>query len=150
MTIISFTDFAKRITGRQIGQAFSDEDRALAQASGLLIVYGASDDLIEMEGMFRDEAGVEDGDMVYVTDEGLVEKPECDCSHAEDWYAEAISVASEIEALWCPDDVDGNPSWAYRTDLPHATFTIVEGGELYCIGLVIDFMVRSSPCEQKD
>jgi len=40
-----------------------------------------------------------------------------------------------VDALWAKED---GYSWTYRTDIPHATFEIVEDGEPYCRGIVID------------
>ena len=41
--------------------------------------------------------------------------------------------ARKIKALWASE---GDYSWTYRTDIPHATFEIVEDGAPYCRGIV--------------
>jgi hypothetical protein len=42
-----------------------------------------------------------------------------------------------IEAIWCPNGEGNNgPSWAYKTEIPHAEFKIMEEGDVYCIGIV--------------
>ena len=38
----------------------------------------------------------------------------------------------KITAVW---DTDGY-SWIYQTDIPHATFEIVEDGAPYCRGII--------------
>lgn len=30
----------------------------------------------------------------------------------------------------------GCPCWTFETDIPHETFTIVEDGEIWCVGIV--------------
>jgi hypothetical protein len=37
-----------------------------------------------------------------------------------------------IDAVWC----EGEYSWTYKTNIPHATFDIWEDGEKYCKGIV--------------
>lgn len=39
-----------------------------------------------------------------------------------------------IEAIWSPDEIDA--SWLIKTDIPHATFDILEDGDLFCRGVV--------------
>jgi hypothetical protein len=34
--------------------------------------------------------------------------------------------------VWGKDDT----SWSYETDIPHATFDVLEDGEVYCRGIV--------------
>lgn len=105
---------------------FTDE----ARASGLVIVHGASDDLMEFDGAIEDELDACGGGLAYLDDEGILSNPcaEPDCPY----YAKAIKAAVKIEAVW---DVDGY-SWIYRTDIPHESFDIVEDGEKYCRGIV--------------
>ena len=31
---------------------------------------------------------------------------------------------------------EGGPCWTFETDIPHETFTIMEDGEPWCIGMV--------------
>lgn len=100
------------------------------KAAGLVAVFGASDDLVELEGAIGDELGAYGGSEIYLTRAGLV-KNDCDdenCPH----FQRAKERASVIEALW---SVDGF-SWKYRTKIPHAKFVINEDGEPYCEGIV--------------
>ncbi len=41
-----------------------------------------------------------------------------------------------INIIW--HDEEGGPCWTYETDIPHATFDIMEDGEKYCRGTVLD------------
>lgn len=109
-----------------------------AKAAGLLIVYGASDDLMEFEGAFSDEVGCHDGGTAYLDRKGVLDRSQIDDSDDDaitDFTLRKRS-ARAVEAVWCPGEP--NMSWAYRTDIPHATFDVMEDGEIYCRAIVID------------
>ena len=63
-------ELAEKLNGRQYGDSFEDvlED---AKQSGLVMVTGASDDLMEFAGAFRDEGGCFDGGRVYFDCDGV-------------------------------------------------------------------------------
>lgn len=105
-----------------------------AKAAGLVIVYGASDDLMEFRGAVRDELGCYGGGTGFVDAKGVLPNRE-DIDDDEDLadYFARKPLAKQIEALWAKED---GYSWTYATDIPHATFEIVEDGESYCRGLV--------------
>lgn len=103
---------------------------AHAQA-GLVIVYGESDDLMEFAGAISEELGAYDGTTAYLDSNGLL-KNDCEnreCPHFE----RAKAGAATIEALWCAEE---GYSWTFKTDIPHATFDIMEDGEKFCRGIV--------------
>lgn len=116
-------ELAEKLNGRQYGDSFKDvmED---TMASGLVIVTGASDDLMEFQGAIEDEGGCFDGGEVYFDKNGVSQ--------------DGTERANMIEALRCEGtNVDGcQATWSYKTDIPHETFEIWEDEELYCIGLV--------------
>lgn len=97
---------------------------------GLVAVFGASDDLMEIEGAFREEVGCYGGGAVYLTSDGPLVN-DCrdhDCPHFEKLKEKAAT----IHAKWD----DGGFSWRYETDIPHAKFIIKEDGKNYCEGIV--------------
>lgn len=108
-----------------------------ARQQGLVIVYGASDDLMEVvAGAIHDEGGCYDGGTLYIDKQGLLpdwEQIEDDEDEAEAYFKRK-SIAKQIEAVWNKDSI----CWQYKTDIPHATFKIMEDGEVYCIGMVFD------------
>lgn len=106
-----------------------------AKAAGLVIVYGASDDLMEFEGAIYDEIGCYDGGTAYVDAKGLLPDRDSieDDDELKDYFARQPN-AQPIEALWCQE---GEYSWTYKTDIPHETFEVMEDGEPpYCRGIV--------------
>ena len=138
-------EIAARLHGVEYGNEDADKQIiADARESNLLIISGASDDLCELRGAFRNEAGCYGGGDVFFTASGNLP----DMAQVN----EAVVVLEEelglkvklpgllkIEAIWGQAAPDGRtPSWHYKTTIPHATFDVMEDGELYCIGLVID------------
>lgn len=103
-----------------------------AKANGLVIVYGASDDLMEFEGATRDELGAYNGTTAYLTPAGLLAN---DCENEECPHFEKLkATAATIEAIW---DGGTGYSWTYKTEIPHSTFEVLEGDEPpYCLGIV--------------
>lgn len=119
-------EFAEMINGKQYGYPqFSKEEIALAKENQFVIVYGASDDLMEFDGAIYDEGGCFDGGKIYFDHNGVSEdNTKCNC----------------ITALWCDKnakDNNGNQiTWTYQTDIPHETFMIYENEESYCRGII--------------
>ena len=138
---------AQAIDGVEIGKEDSRFDNIVLADSGLVVVFGASDDLMEFRGAIYDEADCYGGGEVNLNREGIISAPdhcrECeDCEH----YLKSIGAQAQIKALWCPEDDDGKvyASWIYKTTIPHAKFKVMEDGEVYCIGIV--FNVEDLPC----
>ena len=126
-------ELAAKLNGNQYHLEISHELAKDAKSFGLVVVFGASDDLIEFRGAINDELGCYGGGIAKVDKEGLL--PDRDSIDDDDVLENFFSrrkTAKEIEAVW---DRDGY-SWIYETDIPHATFEIVEGAEKYCRGLV--------------
>ncbi len=99
----------------------------------LVVVYGASDDLMEFEGAINDEVGCYDGGKAYINKDGMVDNG---CNDDDCPYFEQLKEKSTvIEALWCAED---NIPWTYKTKIPHSTFKIIEDGEVYCRGIIFD------------
>lgn len=124
------------LDGAKYGFRLTDEIKAQAKHDGLVIVYGASDDLMELRGAINDEVDVYEGGTVYFDDKGLL-KFHDDCGGERElcpYYAAAKKNAKTITAVWCPDGTDF--AWMYETDIPHATFRVLEDGEHYCLGIV--------------
>ena len=102
-------EFAKKLNGRQYLNELTKEDEAYARENGIVVVYGQSDDLMEVRGAIDEEFCCYDGGTFYL---GF----------------------AKVEAIWCPKGTDY--SWGYETDFPHEEFTIMEDNEHYCSGIV--------------
>lgn len=110
---MTLEEFAKILDGRSYGNEITKEEEALAKELGFVVVFGYSDDNVELRGAIDDEIGCYEG--------GLFEHED---------------LPSGIYADWCPDDIDC--SWAYGTEIPHESFHIFDGDDLYCVGIVCD------------
>ena len=121
--MIKAKEFAEKLNGRAYGDSFDDVKQE-AKESGLVIVYGASDDLMEFDGAIYDEGGCFDGGRVYFDRNGVDQEGE--------------ERANWIDAVWCDGmNRDGLPAtWTYETEIPCERFDIWEDGEIYCVGLV--------------
>jgi hypothetical protein len=128
---------AERLDGSEYPLRIPKELVEEAKRSGIVIVYGASDDLMEFEGAITDEAGAYEGTTVRVTPTGL--QPHFDNIDGtnkdalRDYFANE-NAGKTITALWCEDS--GEYSFTYQTDIPHETFDVMEEGAKYCRGIV--------------
>lgn len=124
-------EFAKSISGKEYGYPqFTKDEIETAKKNGFVIVYGASDDLMEFEGAIRDEGGCFDGGRVYFNKTEVCQD-ESDRS-AFDNYSNSINAVRDRDT----DENGKLITWTYETEIPHETFMIYEGGEPYCRGIV--------------
>lgn len=116
-------EIAEKLNGIAYGEDISDIE-AEAKKHGIVIVMGASDDLMEFSGAIEDEGGCFDGGEVYFDRDGVSQ--------------DDTERANVIEAIWCDGmNADGIPAtWTYQTEIPHEKFNVWEDGELYCVGIV--------------
>ncbi len=126
---------AARLTGRGIGEEIAAVEEQQAKKAGLVVVFGASDDLMEFRGAISDEIGAWNGAQAQIDKEGLLPERDSidDDDELEKYFARKRGRLKSIDALWCKEP---NYSWTFKTDIPHATFEIVEDGEPYCRGIV--------------
>lgn len=126
-------ELAKILNGRQYGDEITDDEEAAAEESGLIALFGYSDDNAEFRGAFKDEIGCYDGGTILVDWLGVLPEREqiYDDEELEKWFPRKKR-AAVIKAIFGGDDY----TWSYETKIPHATFEIMEDGEKYCIGIV--------------
>jgi hypothetical protein len=140
---------AEMINGRSYRNEIYKEEEQIAKESGLVVIFGASDDLIEFRGAIYDEIGAYEGTHFTIATPGT----EIPIDEDEETYRkakelEAIPIEKEnptkknmFEAVWCPNEP--KCSWLIKTDLPHSTFDIMEDDELYCRGIIIEVSTLS-------
>ena len=120
---MNIKEYAKMLNGREYGYPqFTKEEIQIAKDNGYVIVYVASDDLMEFDGAIYDEAGCFDGGEFYFGKDGL------------------SNGNNMIKALWCDEEIkDENGdyiTWTFKTDIPHETFMIYDCGESFCRAIV--------------
>lgn len=93
-----------------------------------VILYGASDDLLELRGAIDEEFGAYNG---FDYQEYGSNQSDCDPDILE------FLSNNEITAVWCPD---AHRSWMIKSNSRHLniSFDIMEGNEIFCTGLIID------------
>lgn len=124
-------ELAQQIHGREYGRRaqLTPEEAKAAKDSGIVVVYGASDDLVELEGAVHDERGTH---TIYFTRAGLLVN-ECgdeDCPY----FGQLLEKSAPLEPKW--NGGPGGPAWTFETKIPHETFDILEDGEVFCRGIV--------------
>ncbi len=128
-------ELAEMLSGRKYGMEITSEEARAAKDAGLVVVYGYSDDNVEFSGAIDEEVGAYEDTTIYITKDGLLEEPAC--NDAENctcpYFETAKKAAKTITAIWRDGE---RPSRVFSTDIPHETFTIMEDGAPWCIGIV--------------
>lgn len=129
---MSIEEFAKLLDKSECGFSLTLHQVHIAKENGFVVVYGASDDLMELDGAIYDEFGCYGGGIAYLNSKGFLSvKDECeDCPYIKSELAKYKT----ITAVWGADGY----SWTYKTGIPHAEFDVLEDGEPYCKGIVFD------------
>lgn len=117
-------ELATSLDGRAYLEEITRKEELLAKENGLVVVFGYSDDNVEFRGAIDDELGAWEGGTFWVYKSGHVEE--------SNWQE---GESQKIEALWCAPD---SPDWTFKTEIPHETFKIFDGTDVYCIGLVFN------------
>ena len=125
-------ELAEMLTGREYGMEITSVEFDRAADARLVVVYGYSDDNVEFAGAIEDEVGAYEGTTIYLTPAGVLQEPDCDRDDCP-YFAKEREKAKTIKAVWHDK---GGPCWTFETDIPHETFTIMEDGEPFCVGIV--------------
>ena len=94
------------------------ELRKEIEKDGVVVVYGASDDLIEIEGDVSDEGDCYKDRKFYLDKNGLTDKSE--------------------NYIKVTHPKNGTAQFEYETNIPCEWFNIMEDGDLYCKGFVFN------------
>lgn len=129
-------ELAATLSGIEYPCRINKDLQEAAKAAGLVIIYGASDDLMEFAGAIYDELDVYDGGTALVDCDGLLDRAQIDDDDDEAIaaYVTRKKTARSIEAVW--SEAGNEAAWTYKTDIPHATFDVMDEGDTYCRGIV--------------
>ena len=145
-------EFAERITGQEYPFALAEPE--LAKENGFVVLWGQSDDSLEVDGLVRDKASAWDGVTCRIDKEGVLEinedgtfcsdEPET-IEECRDWVRR-YDASIQVKAEWCPDaylrwrsTADDDPS------KDKAIFVVLEDGQPNCEGLVIQMSPKPAP-----
>lgn len=122
---------ADRMNGREYGNEVTEEEANELDFHGLTVVYGYSDDNVELEGSISDEIGCYDTITIPILDGDILKKCSDDCDDYDcPFWRDALARAKNIRATFTSD------GWKFETDFPCEKFTIMEDGEVYGEGIV--------------
>lgn len=129
---------ASTLNGREYGEELLATEELAAKTNGLLVIFGASDDIVEMRGAIKDESY---DSVLYISKDGSllpssIEPDEVETlrrhgvfEHAKIRREEAIRIA----AMWCDENSGSGLLWRYcpiPRSLPLRAFTAF--GKSYC------------------
>jgi len=155
--INTIEDLAKLLDGNECGYELDNEYNIdvndICCKNKWVIVFGASDDLIEFRGFIDDEDGAYDGTLMKLVKPGdfYMEDEDTETYKKSKEYKFVPISESElkeiqnngyqntcvVEMLWCPND--SNASWQVNSKgAPFVRFNIMEDEELYCEAVIID------------
>ena len=125
---------AQVLNGREYGKEILKEEELQAKAAGLLVIFGASDDLMELRGAIHDEFYVPG--IALIDAKGVLPERDSinDDGELKNFFARE-PLAKKVQAIF--GEYAPEPTWTYSTDVPHATFEVMEGDDIYCRGIVI-------------
>lgn len=134
-------ELAASLDGREYGDEMTRAEEKAAKDNNLVVLFGASDDLVELRGAIYDEVGAYDGVTLYIDKTGRLlpsisdeDEEVLERYNVLDAARIAILGAIHVDAVWG----EGVYSWAFITVAPHASFDIMEDEEKYCRGIIID------------
>ena len=68
-------ELAAMLSGREVGNEITVAEAIRAGDDGLVVVYGYSDDDMELKGAIDEEVGAYEGVTIYVSKAGLMYEP---------------------------------------------------------------------------
>lgn len=156
-TINTIEDLAKLLDGNEYRDELYNEYGMniydICKKNKWIIIYGASDDLIEFEGVISDEDGAWDGTLCKLVKPGdfyLEDEDDETYKKAKDYKFVRINQdelnelknnnykdTCVVEMLWCPDGTD--MSWQVNVKgAEFAKFNVMEDEEVYCEAAIVD------------
>ena len=121
-----------------------------ARQAGLVIAIGESDDILSFMGALYEECEANDGVTVPCGSDGLLVN-HCDEGVRCPYYAAIEKEAPHwVRAEWCPED-DPGTSWRITASVPVASFSIMEGSDVFCRGIVFEMAaLAEAPTTQQE
>lgn len=125
---------AERMNGREYMHEIGDDEENELVFRGLVVVFGYSDDNVELRGAITEEVGCYEHGTIPILD-GDIFVPPCgddceryDCQLLKDAYRRSKSIRAEFKS-------DG---WKFDADFPYEKFVIMEDGKVFGEGIVFD------------
>ena len=127
---VAARDFALVLENVKMGGELTLNQEAYCKQCGLVVVFGASDDLAEFRGAINDEAGM---DEIRLTESGKIMSEESIDALQSLLDDGTIKKAPPTRII---THTFGNEGHRFATDIPHAEFSVFEDGEPFGKGIV--------------
>ena len=134
--MITKEEMAALLNGREYAHEITKAECQQAKDSGLVVIFGYSDDNVELRGAIHDEVGAWEGTTLCLHQGGVLESPEqTECERCQRMLKRAQKECINIEVEWGGFDY----SWFINGPLtiPFAPFDIMECGKKFCRGIVL-------------
>ena len=146
MKTLTRQELAERLNNCERGEEISKELEQLAKENNLVVLFGYSDDGLEIRGAIYDELGAYNGGEFALIkkgelysdeeEENTYHKTDCDSIlPLSEEYAQPEEKERRISLKWLDE---GDKSWEIETQMPHSKFLIREEAEPFSDGIVID------------
>lgn len=118
-------EFANLLNGREYGYELTKEEDELAKQLGYVIVFGYSDDCMELRGAIYDEVSAFGGRNIKISQRGLFIDHNCNnCNENKNNY-------NILKARYGKEYF-----WEYYIDVHFECFSIMEDEDKYCRGII--------------
>lgn len=133
---ITAKELAEKLNGRQYREEITDTEELVAKWNRLVVMFGASDDLMEFRWAIDDEIGCYGWAVVRFLDQKLFQR--------EDPFGDEEEQIDFLEKYWINikdvilvsrSGISCSP-WDYETMIPHEKFKVMEEWDVYGYGLV--------------
>lgn len=141
---LTIESVAQSLDGVEYREEDAKIDASALRAAGIVVAFGASDDLLELRGAVYDEFSAWEGTTLLILNGHAVSKYDLlgardgmgDYDHLIKWIIDDILNAGHptVTAEWAPEGK--GCAWEITTTLPYAPFRVMKDGELYCYGAV--------------
>lgn len=119
------------LNGNEYGEEITKDQERQAEGAGLVVAYGHSDDIMVFKGALQNVINCCGGGEIYFTKYGIEVIYERYNNFANINIIEVIfDKEYGVSDEYCP--------MQFKTEIPHATFRIMESGSLYCVGIVFN------------
>jgi hypothetical protein len=139
---MNHAQFAQLLGTRQMGEEITPEEAALAKTHGLVVMFGAGDDVVQIRGAIKISKGVHKGRDFNITPIGLLPSWSeftadglmCSESSCRAYFEMKDKGVHQITA----NQPDKGPwDWTFTTTIPHSTFDVFDDkDESFCQGIV--------------
>ena len=136
---MNLQEFTAKLNGREYRNEITKAEEAFAKENGWLVLFGQSDDSVELRGAIYDEVSAMEGADLHFANKQLieVEEPFEDIDKQITFLAKygLLLEGKKVEAVW---DEEKDFVWTFETDIEHVAFDVLEDGEPFCRGIVFD------------